>query len=235
MECFGGGGSAGGEKATEEILTDVPVEVGVNETGVGAAAACVLVDTHSDAPAIKGVAMLVPLSTVRAQLTVGKGSTEQWLSKPAACAACVSVPGLMPAHADEMASPGATMSGLKRASMVGPLLENAAKLLAEGARVACLQGWLQQVKQMPLATTASQQSCISHVDGDDWQQRGWLLALNWLQNELGSVYTASAATWSAFSCVAPTDRQFLQVAGAPTVLSSAFRPSLLAATSTRKS
>ena len=76
--------------------------------------------------------MLVPLSTVRAQLTDGTGFTEQWLRSPAAWAASVSVAGLTPAHADDIVSPGATMSGLKRESIVGPLLENAARLLAEG-------------------------------------------------------------------------------------------------------
>jgi hypothetical protein len=40
---------------------------------------------------------------------------------------------------------------------------------------------------------------------------------------------------ASLSCVAPIERQFLQVAGEPTVLVTAFSPSLPAATSTRKS
>ena len=41
------------------------------------------------------------------------------------------------------------MSGLKRESIVGPLLENAARLLAEGECPGTVQGLLQHVKQTP--------------------------------------------------------------------------------------
>jgi hypothetical protein len=39
----------------------------------------------------------------------------------------------------------------------------------------------------------------------------------------------------SLNCVAPTERQFLQVAGEPTVFEKEFLPSLPAATRTRKS
>ena len=43
--------------------------------------------TYSNAPAMSGVAMLVPLIEVSAQLVVAVGLTSQWLADPAALAA----------------------------------------------------------------------------------------------------------------------------------------------------
>jgi hypothetical protein len=80
----------------------------------------------------------------------------------------------MPAHADDIASPGATMSGLKRASIVGPLLENAARLFAEEDCPGIWHGLLQHVKQKLNASTAAQQSEISQDKGKDKQHRGRL-------------------------------------------------------------
>jgi hypothetical protein len=80
------------------------------------------------------------------------------------------------------------MSGLKRASKVGPLLENSARLLAEVSE----QGVSQHGAQNPAAAAASQQFCLVQVGGFVLQQLGGLA--KWSQNMLGSIYTASAAT-----------------------------------------
>ncbi len=66
------------------------------------------------------------------------------------------------------------MSGLKRESIVGPLLENAARFPAEGAGPDIVQGLLQQEKQVLKSTTAAQQSAKSHDGGDEKQHCGRL-------------------------------------------------------------
>ena len=174
---------------------------------------------HSTAPAMSGVLMLVPLIVVWAQFVEGAGPISQWFAAPAAFAAppgCAA--GDTPAHAEITSWPGATMSGLKRESKVGPLLEKAARLPGDGRAASCAavseQGRSQQAKQRPAAFAAAQHSLLVHARGLFRQQLGGFDMSS--QNTLGSTYAASAANCSAPVCTAPTARQFLQVAGAPT-------------------
>ena len=120
--------------------------------------------------------MLVPLIKATAQSDVDVQLTLQWFAAPAACAACVFVAADTPAHADVMYCPGATMSGLKRESNVGPLLEKSAKLFADGLAADCdddrTHAVLQQAAHRPAAWAASQQSFLVQVGGFLLQQAG---------------------------------------------------------------
>ena len=57
----------------------------------------------------------------------------------------------------------------------------------------------------------------------------------YLQNHPSSINGFIPTNRASLTCVAPTAMQFLHVDGEPTVFENAFRPSLPAATSTRKS